>query len=129
MYEVQFHVGSAFSSVQSSSCEIQFTIYGTNNVIGPVILPVSPFEQDGVASFLISTMKPLGEIGTICLFCKDMNLRYSFCICHHPSSSIHQHLFHTTYLEFSNFCIQFVWTCLLLNSHRNCHGMNLGFFL
>ena len=96
MYEVQFHVGSAFSSVQSSSCEIHFTIYGTNNVIGPVTLPVSPFEQDGVASFLISTMKTLGDIGTICVFCKDMNLRYSSSICHHlSSSSIQEHLLHT----------------------------------
>lgn len=74
MYEVQFQVGNAFS-VQSTACEIQFTVYGTNNDIGPVSLPVSPFEQDGIASFLISTKKPLGEIGTVSLFCKDMNLR------------------------------------------------------
>ena len=74
MYEVQFHVGNAIS-VQSTACEIQFTVHGASNVIGPISLPVSSFEQDGIASFLISAEKPLGEPGTICIFCKDMDLR------------------------------------------------------
>ena len=74
MYEIQFHVGSAFS-VQSTECKLKFTMYGTEDVLGPIFLPVSPFEQDGIASFLISTKRPLGEIGSIGIFCLDMNLR------------------------------------------------------
>lgn len=74
MYEVQFHVGNGFS-VSSTACEIQFKLYGSNNSIGPVLLPVSLFEQDGIASFLISSKEPVGEIGTIAVFCKEMDLR------------------------------------------------------
>eukprot|EP00795_Rhopilema_esculentum_P000588 gene588-10279_t len=73
-YEVQIQVGSGFST-QSSQCKVMFTAFGTDDVIGPVSLPGSSFEHDGIASFLISTSKKVGDIGTIGLFCSNMDPR------------------------------------------------------
>ena len=77
MYEIRVYVGSGIS-ISGTKCEIQLHIYGTLDVLGPVDLPVTSLEEDGIASFLISTNKIIGDIGSIGIFCKAMDLRYNF---------------------------------------------------
>ena len=78
MYEVRVYVGSGIS-ISGTKCEIQLHIYGALDVLGPLNLPVTSLEEDGIASFLISTNKIVGHIGSIGIFCKAMDLRYQFC--------------------------------------------------
>eukprot|EP00794_Sanderia_malayensis_P007507 gene7507-8338_t len=73
MFEVRFHIGSALS-IKATKCTMQFNMYGTHDVTDPIKLPTASFEDDGMASFLVSTAKEIGDVGTIGIFCKNMDL-------------------------------------------------------
>ena len=43
-------------------------------MIGPFSLPATSFEENGIASFLMSTLNEIGDVSTIGLFCTKMDL-------------------------------------------------------